>query len=234
MRRGGWRVLLIGVLIVGVSSPCFAGAMYRNDSGAVARAVRIEFSEPAEITSTDRSFPERNPQGPSTVIGLSGGGVPAGGWITFSWRPDTARVVKVEWLARPPSASQPSASRLNLRFTNPKAKPEVHGDLLNPASFAHPAYVTRTGTRSSPFRSGASPSLGFTPELPTSLSMLSPGPSRGATPRGVEPRSRTIPSTSGEQPRRGTAKFACTSLPLTAERVVWRSRWPSSATTGPS
>lgn len=100
MSRGSWGVLLVGVLIVGVSAPCVAGARYRNDSGAVARAVRIEFSEPAEITSTYPSFPERDPQGPSKVIVLSGGEVPAGGWLSFSWRPETARVMKIEWLAQ--------------------------------------------------------------------------------------------------------------------------------------
>jgi len=123
-------------LAVGLAGTVLAGAMYRNDSGAVARAVRIEFSEPAEITSMWPSFPQRDPQGPATVIVLSGGEVPAGGWFSFTWRPDAARVVKIEWFASPPSSARP-----NLGFSDPKAKPEVHGELLNPAFFAHPAYV---------------------------------------------------------------------------------------------
>jgi hypothetical protein len=39
------------VAVLGVAATSRAGAMYQNSSGAVARAVRIEFSEPAEITS---------------------------------------------------------------------------------------------------------------------------------------------------------------------------------------
>ncbi len=123
-------------LVVGLAGTVLAGAMYRNDSGAVARAVRVEFSEPAEITSMWPSFPQRDPQGPATVIVLSGGEIPAGGWFSFTWRPDSARVVKIEWFASPPSSARP-----NLGFSDPKAKPEVHGELLNPVFFAHPAYV---------------------------------------------------------------------------------------------
>jgi len=124
------------VLVVGLAGTCLAGAMYRNDSGAVARAVRIEFSEPAEITSMWPSFPQRDPQGPAAVIVLSGGEVAVGGWFSFTWRPDTARLVRIEWFASPPSSARP-----NLGFSDPKARPEVHGELLNPAFFAHPAYV---------------------------------------------------------------------------------------------
>ncbi len=48
----GCRVMLAGlVAVLGVAATSRAGAMYQNSSGAVARAVRIEFSEPAEITS---------------------------------------------------------------------------------------------------------------------------------------------------------------------------------------
>lgn len=123
-------------LVAGLAGTCLAGAMYRNDSGAVARAVRVEFSEPAEITSMWPSFPQREPQGPATVIVLSGGEVTAGAWFSFTWWPDSARVEKIEWFA-----STPSSARPNLGFSDPKAQPEVHGDLLNPAFFAHPAYV---------------------------------------------------------------------------------------------
>ncbi len=95
------RALGVAVaLVVGLAGTVLAGAMYRNDSGTVARAVRIEFSEPAEVTSMWPSFPQRDPQGPATVIVLSGGEVPAGGWFSFTWRPDTARVVKIEWLTQ--------------------------------------------------------------------------------------------------------------------------------------
>ncbi len=127
---------LAAALVVGLAGTVLAGAMYWNDSGAVAWAVRIEFSEPAEITSMYPNLPQRDPQGPATAIVLSGGEVPAGSWFSFTWRPDTARVVKIEWLASPPTSARP-----NLGFSDPKAKPEVHGGLLNPAFFAHPAYV---------------------------------------------------------------------------------------------
>lgn len=136
MNRGNWGVLVAVVLVVGMAGACLAGAMYRNDSGAVARAVRIEFSEPAEVTSMYPSFPQRDPQGPATVIVLSGGEIASGGWFSFTWRPDSARVVKIDWFASPPSSARP-----NLGFSEPKGKPEVHGQLLNPAFFAHPAYV---------------------------------------------------------------------------------------------
>jgi len=89
---------LVAVLVVGLAGTVLAGAMYQNNSGAVARAVRIEFSEPAEITSMYPSFPQRDPQGASSVIVLSGGEVPAGGWFSFSWRPADARVLSVAWL----------------------------------------------------------------------------------------------------------------------------------------
>ncbi len=140
MNRGIWGVLVAAVLaaalVVGLAGTCLGGAMYQNTSGEVARAVRVEFSEPAEITSMWPSFPQRDPPGPATVIVLSGGEVPAGGWFSFTWRPDTARVVKIEWFVSPPSSARPS-----LGFSDPIAKPEVHGELLNPAFFAHPAYV---------------------------------------------------------------------------------------------
>ncbi|MEW6216947.1 MAG: hypothetical protein AB1543_04640 [Candidatus Bipolaricaulota bacterium] len=123
-------------LVVGLAGTALAGAMYQNTSGAVARAIRIEFSEPAEVTSMWPSLPQRDPQGPAPVIVLSGGEVPAGGWFSFTWRPDTARVVKMEWFASPPSSARP-----NLGFPDPRARPEVHGELLNPAFFAHPVYV---------------------------------------------------------------------------------------------
>ena len=132
-RRG---VVVVAVLVVGMAATCLAGAMYRNDSGTVARAIRIEFFAPAEITSMWPSFPQRDLQGPATVVVLSDGEVPAGGWFSFTWRPDSARVVKIEWLASPPTSARP-----NLGFSDPKGKPEVHGELLNPAFFAHPAYV---------------------------------------------------------------------------------------------
>ncbi len=127
---------LAAALIVGLAGTALAGAMYRNDSGEVARAVRIEFSEPAEITSMWPSFPQRDPQGPATVIVLSGGEIAAGGWFSFTWRPDAARVVTIEWFVSPPSSARP-----NLGFSDPKPKPEVHGEILNPVFFAHPAYV---------------------------------------------------------------------------------------------
>ncbi len=100
MTRGELGVLLAAVLVMGLGGTCLAGAMYRNDSGAVARAIRIEFSEPAEITSMYPSFPQRDPQGPAAVIVLSGGEIAAGGWFSFTWRPDSARVVKIEWMER--------------------------------------------------------------------------------------------------------------------------------------
>ena len=99
---------LAATLVVGLAGTCLAGAMYRNDSGAVAQAVRIEFSEPAEITSMWPDFPQRDPQGPATVIVLSGGEVAAGGWFSFTWRPDSARVVKIEWLSQLPSRAVPN------------------------------------------------------------------------------------------------------------------------------
>jgi len=74
---GLWVLLSPGVL-------CLGGAVYQNDSGAPARAVRIEFSEPAEITFTNPNFTERTTQGPATVVVLSGGEVPAWGWFSFS------------------------------------------------------------------------------------------------------------------------------------------------------
>ncbi len=96
----GCRVMLAGLVAVfGVAGTCLAGAMYQNTSGAVARAIRIEFSEPAEITSMWPNFPQREPQGPATVIVLSGGEIAAGGWFSFSWRPDAARVVRLDWLS---------------------------------------------------------------------------------------------------------------------------------------
>lgn len=112
----GYRVMLAGlVMVFGIAATCLAGAMYQNTSGAVARVVRIHFSEPAEITSTWPSFSQRDPQGPSTVIVLSGGEVPAGGWFSFSWRPDSARVIEIEWL---PQRIQPTDQRTRWRGVN--------------------------------------------------------------------------------------------------------------------
>ena len=105
MSRVCGGMLLVIALVFCVTGSCSAGAMYQNTSGALARAIRIEFSEPAEIAWMYPSFPQRNPQGASTVIVLSGGEVPAGGWFSFSWRPDTVRVVQVDWLAVEPGSS---------------------------------------------------------------------------------------------------------------------------------
>jgi len=108
MKRGKQEIELavgLGVLLsLGVL--CLGGAVYQNDSGAPARAVRIEFSEPAEITFTNPNFTERTTQGPATVVVLSGGEVPAWGWFSFSWRPTSAHVIRVEWLPVPPGAQQ--------------------------------------------------------------------------------------------------------------------------------
>ena len=107
----GCRVMLASLVAVFVTAAtCLAGAMYRNDSGAVARAVRIEFSEPAEITSMWPSFPQRDPQGPATVIVLSGGEVPAGGWFSFTWRPQSAGIVQIGWHQSASTAGSPEAA----------------------------------------------------------------------------------------------------------------------------
>ncbi len=97
------------------------------------------------------------------MIVLSGGEVAAGGWFSFTWRPDSARVVKIDWLANPPSSARP-----NLGLSEPKEKPEVHGELLNPAFFAHPAHVMQgVSERDRIFALplGGVPELGFYPVL---------------------------------------------------------------------
>lgn len=102
----GCRVMLAGLgAVFGMAATCLAGAMYQNTSGAVARVIRIEFSEPAEISSMYPSFPQRDPWSPATTITLSGGEVAAGGWLSFTWRPETARVTRIEWLAQREVAS---------------------------------------------------------------------------------------------------------------------------------
>jgi ABC-type transport system substrate-binding protein len=64
----------------------------------VARAIRITFSEPVEITGFGDTFGYQSPKGKATIFVFTG--TPLDEWWTFwiSWSPDSAGVVEMEWL----------------------------------------------------------------------------------------------------------------------------------------
>lgn len=102
-RRGlskGWLApFLVALLaLVWVGAAMAASEVFLNDSGAVVRAIRITFSEPVEITGFGDTFDYQSPKGKATTFVFTG--TPLDEWWTFwiSWNPDSASVVKTEWL----------------------------------------------------------------------------------------------------------------------------------------
>ncbi len=96
------RVLVVTVMlivIIAFSSAAIAGSgVFLNDSGHTARAIRITFSEPVEITGFGDGFNYQSPKGKATTFVFTG--MPLNESWTFwvSWSPDSATVVKKEWL----------------------------------------------------------------------------------------------------------------------------------------
>jgi len=98
MRRV-WVVALSIMLVVTLSCAGTASSsVFLNDSGHVARAISITFSEPVEITGFGDTFDYQSPKGKATTFVFTG--VPLNESWTFwvSWSSNSATVVKREWL----------------------------------------------------------------------------------------------------------------------------------------
>ena len=94
-----WVVALSIMLVVTLScAGTAASGVFLNDSGSAARSIRITFSEPVEITGFGDRFDYQSPKGKATTFLFTG--MPLDDSWTFwaSWSPDSATVVRKEWL----------------------------------------------------------------------------------------------------------------------------------------
>jgi len=97
--KKAWVVTLSIMLVVMLSCVATdASGVFLNDSGDAARAIRIAFSEPVEITGFGDRFDYQSPKGKATTFVFTG--TPLNDSWTFwvSWSPASASVVKREWL----------------------------------------------------------------------------------------------------------------------------------------
>jgi len=91
--------ILLGLLVLLASIPGFAYRYIVNETGQIARTLRVEFSEPVEITSFGGSFANVYPEGASTSFIFSHGVVETwseGHWLR--WSPSTAELVDYAWI----------------------------------------------------------------------------------------------------------------------------------------
>ena len=94
-------------LVAAVELWALAGAVYTNDTGAIAYGFRIAFEAPVIITSHAEVFPEREPEGEAVEFTFTGGEVPPGGTFWLSWRPTGVKVAGYEWLSSPSFEESP-------------------------------------------------------------------------------------------------------------------------------
>ena len=97
------RVLSSGLLLILFSLSVAAGGYFMNDTGETVYGLRVEFSEPATITSFGDILTAVDPTGESTTFTFSGGAVEPWGDHWIIWEPGSASVASEEWLRTPPS-----------------------------------------------------------------------------------------------------------------------------------
>jgi hypothetical protein len=138
MKRG-LVVMLLGILAVALL--CLgASETLTNRTGRSASGIVIQFSQSVRISNYDEStFPDQNPSGRADRFTFSGGMLPNGGRFKVSWSPSSATITNTQWLQG--SAAAASVASDSMGFPTSSDAPVVTGDLLNPAYFAHAAYV---------------------------------------------------------------------------------------------
>jgi len=94
MKRALVLVAVLGLL----SLPLVAGEFLMNDSGEIATALRVTFSEPVTITGFGDTLMDVAPAGESAEFTFSGGEVDAWGSHWMNWEPESASLLSVEWL----------------------------------------------------------------------------------------------------------------------------------------
>ena len=97
----GKGLVVVVSILLGVAlnlAGAAASRVFLNDSGHVARAIRITFSEPVKINGFGDRFDYQSPRGEATTFVFTG--MPLDDSQTFwvSWSPDSATVVESEWL----------------------------------------------------------------------------------------------------------------------------------------
>ena len=126
------RVLVL-IAVLGLwSLPLTAGEFLMNDSGEIATALRVTFSEPVTITGFGDTLMAVSPVGESMQFTFSGSEVDSWGTHWLDWEPASAKLLQSEWLSGEPSALDEQMAQRDV---------EITGHLLNAAYFAHPAYV---------------------------------------------------------------------------------------------
>jgi len=123
--------LAVAVLCLGATESLI------NRSGKTASGVVLTFSESVRITSYDQAvFPNQDPTGRAETFTFSGGELLNGGRFKVTWSPNSAEITSSEWIA-----TTTAAAAGPMGFPTTTATPVVAGTILNPAYFAHAAYV---------------------------------------------------------------------------------------------
>jgi hypothetical protein len=143
-KEGWWmKRLVVVVLVVGLAAAVLclgATESLTNHSGKAASGVVLTFSESVHITSYDQTvFPNQDPTGRAETFSFSGGELQNGGRFKVTWTPSSAEILSSEWIAA--TTSPPAEAAGPMGFTTTTDTPTVTGEILNPAYFAHAAYV---------------------------------------------------------------------------------------------
>jgi ABC-type cobalt transport system substrate-binding protein len=115
------RVLALLLCVVALVALA-ATNTFRNQTGATASGIVIQFSEEVRITSYDKSvFPTQSPaSGEAESFTFSGGTLDAGGTFQVTWSPSGARVRGTKWIT---AGSASAAAPVTLSVSQ-NAKPE--------------------------------------------------------------------------------------------------------------
>jgi len=99
------RALVLIAVVLGLwSLPLAAGEFLMNDSGEMATALRVTFSEPVTVTGFGDMLMDVTPSGGLTEFTFSGGQVEAWGAHWLNWEPENVTLLNHEWLVEvPPS-----------------------------------------------------------------------------------------------------------------------------------
>jgi len=127
---------------------------FTNDTGSAVTGIKITFSDMVWVTAWDKAvFPTEAPVGVAQEITFSGGTLQSQGKFSVTWGEAYASVTGYTWLSgggvsvgslassAGPAASTPAGQVESMGFATTSDTPTVVGDILNPAYFAHGAYV---------------------------------------------------------------------------------------------